>query len=197
MSVILANHGIINTNNAPATLNFTWSSNGDTNGIFNYLQAYNSPSLFAQGGQSALPFMFFTSSEATNGTGSAWNAVTRSASSGWISTSTNGGWWTIDFTLGKYPSMSIRVNRITMQSHSSTYSISTYMGANCILYGGSDNSSTNTQIYTFSPSAGLGQWWDSGIFTNNNFYPAYKIYSPRNGVHAMGEIEVYGELKFA
>lgn len=195
MSIILANHGIISTANAPTTVAFTWASNGDTNGIFYYFEAYNYQTLWSQA-QNNIELYSDTN---VSGSNAYSNAVDRNNTTAWVTTSTNGGEWTFNFVCpgrgSPFPNRTFRANRITMRSRSTTYDLTTYMGANCLLQAKVDRYDGWTTIYTFSPSAAVGAWWDSGIFTNDNYYGYYRIYSPRNGVHAMGEIEVYGELR--
>lgn len=173
----------------PPILERTYVSPGDTNGIIYYLGATKYDASFVnphirgditatassiQDAGRTPDKAFIRSNSGTNGC--------------WHGQSTNTGWLRIQFN-GKRA----RVNSFELWS-SSSHALSSFMGDNCLFQASNDGINWIT-LLTFFPNVAASARYYSGDFINNERYSYYRFYSPRNGFHVIGDVELYGGIE--
>jgi hypothetical protein len=178
----------------PPSITFTYSSPGDTNGLFYYLGATKYGSAF-QNPINRGEIIVTASGNFGDGRTSdkAFDRLNDGNSSSpgyvWHSPNSNTGWIVVQFTNNKV----FKLNSFELWA-SSAHGLASYMGANCLIQD-SNNGSIWTTLLTFYPNVGSNVRWYSGSISNANFYNYYRIYSPINSYHVIGDIEFYGELQ--
>jgi len=178
----------------PPSITFTYSSPDDTNGLFYYLGATKYGSAF-QNPINRGEIIVTASGNLVDGWTSdkAFDRLndgnSTSPGSIWHSQYSNTGWIAVQFTNNKV----FKLTSFELWA-SSVHSLASYMRANCLMQG-SNNGSTWTTLLTFYPNVGINVRWYSGTISNTDFYRYYRIYSPSNYYHVIGDIEFYGELQ--
>jgi hypothetical protein len=174
----------------PPTLIFTYSFPGDNNGLFYYLGSTKYNSIFQNPVNRGEINVSANSYIDVRLPSKAFDRLNNgNVGEIWHSNYLGAGWIVVQLTNDKI----FRLTSFELWA-SSGHGLNTYMGSNCLMQG-SNNGSNWTTLLTFFPNVGSGNRWYSGSIPNFEFYSYYRIYSPKDSYHVIGDIEFYGELQ--